>query len=66
MLEKIVFVEDFGMGGLKGRVYWFEGMEEWLKLWKREINKKVFVLVILVKKKKGGIKEEDDEVEGED
>lgn len=64
--EKIVSAEDLGMGGPKGRVYWPEGMEEWLKPRKREINKKAPAPAIPAKKKKGGIKEEDDEVEGED
>ncbi|KAM6519148.1 N-lysine methyltransferase setd6 [Fusarium falciforme] len=39
VLEKIVSPEDFGMGGPKNRVYWPEGMEEWLKPKKREIKK---------------------------
>ncbi|UZP46620.1 hypothetical protein NXS19_014432 [Fusarium pseudograminearum] len=37
--EKIVSAEDFGMGGPQGRVYWPEGMEEWLRPKKREIKK---------------------------
>ncbi|KAL2681247.1 UV-damage endonuclease [[Neocosmospora] mangrovei] len=37
--EKIVSAEDFGMGGPKNRVYWPEGMEEWLKPKKRELKK---------------------------
>ncbi|WAO92521.1 UV-damage endonuclease [Fusarium falciforme] len=37
--EKIVSPEDFGMGGPKNRVYWPEGMEEWLKPKKREIKR---------------------------
>ena len=36
---KIVSPEDFGMGGPKNRVYWPEGMEEWLKPKKREIKR---------------------------
>ncbi|CAG9979680.1 unnamed protein product [Clonostachys byssicola] len=31
--------EDFGMGGPENRVYWPEGMEEWLKPKKREMKK---------------------------
>ncbi|WXC64671.1 UV-damage endonuclease [Fusarium graminearum] len=38
--EKIVSAEDFGMGGPQGRVYWPEGMEEWLRPKKREIKAK--------------------------
>ncbi|RGP81797.1 putative uv-endonuclease uve-1 [Fusarium longipes] len=37
--EKIVSAEDFAMGGPQGRVYWPEGMEEWLRPKKREIKK---------------------------
>ncbi|RFN45853.1 uv-damage endonuclease [Fusarium flagelliforme] len=37
--EKIVSAEDFGMGGPQDRVYWPEGMEEWLRPKKREIKK---------------------------
>ncbi|KAJ0147788.1 hypothetical protein HZ326_9576 [Fusarium oxysporum f. sp. albedinis] len=37
--EKIVSAEDFGMGGPQARVYWPEGMEEWLRPKKREIKK---------------------------
>ncbi|GKU18965.1 unnamed protein product [Fusarium langsethiae] len=37
--EKIVNAEDFGMGGPQNRVYWPEGMEEWLRPKKREIKK---------------------------
>ncbi|RSL64708.1 UV-damage endonuclease [Fusarium duplospermum] len=37
--ERIVSAEDFGMGGPKNRVYWPEGMEEWLKPKKREIKR---------------------------
>ncbi|KAM0421534.1 hypothetical protein ACHAPT_010708 [Fusarium lateritium] len=37
--ERIVSAEDFGMGGPKNRVYWPEGMEEWLKPKKREVKK---------------------------
>lgn len=37
--EKFVTAEDFGMGGLENRVYWPEGMEEWLRPKKREIKK---------------------------
>ncbi|KAF9877247.1 uv-endonuclease uve-1 [Colletotrichum karsti] len=32
--------EEFGMGGPSRRVYWPEGMEEWLKPKKREIKRK--------------------------
>ncbi|KAM0549817.1 hypothetical protein ACHAPJ_009256 [Fusarium lateritium] len=37
--EKIVSAEDFGMGGPQDRVYWPEGMEEWLRPKKREVKK---------------------------
>ncbi|KAF4446226.1 putative UV-endonuclease UVE-1 [Fusarium austroafricanum] len=37
--EKIVSAEDFGMGGPQRRVYWPEGMEEWLRPKKREVKK---------------------------
>lgn len=37
--EKIVSADDFGMGGPQNRVYWPEGMEEWLKPKKREVKK---------------------------
>ncbi|KAJ4015332.1 hypothetical protein NW752_006790 [Fusarium irregulare] len=37
--EKIVSAEDFGMGGPHDRVYWPEGMEEWLRPKKREVKK---------------------------
>ena len=37
--EKIVSADDFGMGGPNGRVYWPEGMEEWLRPKKREVKK---------------------------
>lgn len=37
--EKIVSEEDFGMGGPQNRVYWPEGMEEWLKPKKREVKR---------------------------
>ncbi|KAF5021605.1 hypothetical protein F66182_6352 [Fusarium sp. NRRL 66182] len=37
--EKIVSAEDFGMGGPQDRVYWPEGMEEWLRPKKRELKK---------------------------
>lgn len=36
--EKIVSAEDFGMGGPQNRVYWPEGMEEWLRPMKRIVN----------------------------
>ncbi|KFA79867.1 hypothetical protein S40288_03746 [Stachybotrys chartarum IBT 40288] len=36
--EKIVSAEDFGMGGPQNRVYWPEGMEEWLRPMKRVVN----------------------------
>lgn len=38
--EKIVSEEDFGMGGPNNRVYWPEGMEEWLRPRKRVVTKK--------------------------
>jgi UV DNA damage endonuclease len=37
--ERIVSEEDFGMGGPERRVFWPEGMEEWLRPRKREIRK---------------------------
>lgn len=37
--ERIVTPEEFGMGGPKKRVYWPEGMEEWLRPKKREVKK---------------------------
>jgi len=37
--ERIVDPEEFGMGGPNNRVYWPEGMEEWLKPRKREVKK---------------------------
>lgn len=37
--EKVVSAEDFGMGGPENRVYWPEGMEEWLRPKKREVKK---------------------------
>ncbi|KAM5344747.1 hypothetical protein ACJ41O_010609 [Fusarium nematophilum] len=37
--ERIVSAEDFGMGGPRNRVYWPEGMEEWLRPRKREAKK---------------------------
>lgn len=37
--EKIVSSENFGMGGPDDRVYWPQGMEEWLRPRKREIKK---------------------------
>lgn len=37
--EKIIAPEDFGMGGPQHRVYWPEGMEEWLRPKKREVKK---------------------------
>lgn len=36
--EKIVTPEDLGMGGPENRVYWPEGMEEWLRPKKREVK----------------------------
>ncbi len=41
--ERIVADKDFAMGGPEGRVYWPEGMEEWLRPKKREITKKAKV-----------------------
>jgi len=38
--ERIVSDEDHGMGGPESRVYWPEGMEEWLRPKKREVAKK--------------------------
>ncbi|KAL2882062.1 hypothetical protein SGCOL_002322 [Colletotrichum sp. CLE4] len=37
--EKTIAPEDFGMGGPQHRVYWPEGMEEWLRPRKREVKK---------------------------
>jgi UV DNA damage endonuclease len=37
--ERIVNSDDFGMGGPDNRVYWPEGMEEWLRPRKRETKK---------------------------
>lgn len=37
--ERIISPEDFGMGGPDNRVYWPEGMEEWLRPRKRTVNK---------------------------
>lgn len=59
--EKIVDPEHFGMGGPEGRVYWPEGMEEWLKPRKRELTKKEPATP--AKKKKGAVKGEDDDDE---
>ena len=39
MPERIVSDEDFGMGGPDRRVYWPEGMEEWLRPRKREVKR---------------------------
>ncbi len=41
--EKMVSPERVSMGGPEGRVYWPEGMEEWLRPKKREVKKKVGV-----------------------
>ncbi|KAM0205004.1 hypothetical protein ACHAQI_009682 [Fusarium lateritium] len=38
--EKIVSAEDFAMGGPHDRVYWPEGMEDWLRPKKREVKAK--------------------------
>jgi UV DNA damage endonuclease len=37
--ERVVSAEDTGMGGPENRVYWPEGMEEWLRPRKREVKK---------------------------
>ncbi|GJC90787.1 UV-damage endonuclease [Colletotrichum liriopes] len=37
--EMTISPEDFGMGGSQSRVYWPEGMEEWLKPKKREVKR---------------------------
>ncbi|KAK7419710.1 UV-damage endonuclease [Neonectria magnoliae] len=37
--ERIVSADEFGMGGPNNRVYWPEGMEEWLRPRKREVKK---------------------------
>ncbi|KAI9149571.1 UV-damage endonuclease [Paramyrothecium foliicola] len=46
--EKIVSAEDFGMGGPQDRVYWPEGMEEWLRPRKRVVTKKDDKKVLVV------------------
>lgn len=38
--ERLVSAEDVGMGGAWCRVYWPEGMEEWLRPRKREVKPK--------------------------
>ncbi|KAH8177058.1 UV-endonuclease uvdE domain-containing protein [Sarocladium implicatum] len=63
--EKIVSSEDFGMGGPEGRVYWPEGMEEWLKPRKREVNKKA-APAAPAKKRKGAVKKEEDDYDEEE
>lgn len=40
VVPKMVSDEDVGMGGPLGRVYWPEGMDEWLVPKKREVKKK--------------------------
>ncbi|KAJ0333995.1 hypothetical protein COL5a_000034 [Colletotrichum fioriniae] len=52
--EKTIAPEDFGMGGPQHRVYWPEGMEEWLRPKKREVKKAKSTLI------KEEIKKEDD------
>ncbi|KND91991.1 UV-damage endonuclease [Tolypocladium ophioglossoides CBS 100239] len=37
--ERVVSPESFGMGGSENRVYWPEGMQEWLRPRKRELKK---------------------------
>ncbi|EFQ34879.1 UV damage endonuclease UvdE [Colletotrichum graminicola M1.001] len=37
--DGIVSPDDFGMGGPQNRVYWPEGVEEWLKPKKREVKR---------------------------
>lgn len=37
--ERVVSAENTGMGGPDNRVYWPEGMEEWLRPRKREVKK---------------------------
>ncbi|KAK2043170.1 UV damage endonuclease UvdE [Colletotrichum somersetense] len=37
--DDTVSPDDFGMGGPQNRVYWPEGMEEWLKPKKREVKR---------------------------
>jgi UV DNA damage endonuclease len=59
--EKIVDPEDYGMGGPERRVYWPEGMEEWLKPKKRESNKKAPAPATPVRKKRESVKEEDND-----
>lgn len=59
--EKIVSPDEFGMGGPEGRVYWPEGMEEWLKPKKREVNKKAPAPAAPPKKRKGPVKKEEDD-----
>lgn len=40
LIKELVPEEEVGMGGKDNRVYWPEGMEEWLRPKKREIKKK--------------------------
>jgi UV DNA damage endonuclease len=39
-MKEVVPDEEIGMGGKENRVYWPQGMEEWLRPKKREIKKK--------------------------
>ncbi|KAK0383725.1 hypothetical protein NLU13_9636 [Sarocladium strictum] len=64
--EKIVEPEDFGMGGPENRVYWPEGMEEWLKPRKREISKKAPGTPTPSKVKKVAAKDGDEDFGEED
>lgn len=59
--EKIVEAEEFGMGGPENRVYWPEGMEEWLKPKKKEMNKKTPTKSTPTKKKQDKSSEEEDD-----
>lgn len=54
--ERIVSADDFGMGGPNSRVFWPEGMEEWLKPKKRELK---------AKEKAAGKEEEEKEADEE-
>ncbi|KOS16985.1 UV-damage endonuclease [Escovopsis weberi] len=40
VIERVISPEEFGMGGPLNRVYWPEGMEDWLRPKKREVKKK--------------------------
>lgn len=58
--ERVVSADDFGMGGPENRVYWPEGMEDWLRPKKREVKKGKEKSGAPAKAEKG-VKEEEDE-----